>query len=649
MLGWLLLAALTALAAFAALGVAARLPLEGRAERALAALLVFYAVVAVPIFALGYTGLLRAPLLAVLSVATSSATFAVSARGSGLRAHAEATRELGRALARVPGDAFKEAIAARSFAVLGLAATVLAIVASAWLSWLAVSESWDGFFYHEPIVGFALQNKGFRMVDLPPAMVVQGINGYPKLCEGFALWFVIFTDKTLIEIGNTVAAPGLVLASYLLVRRFDRRNDGSPAPSADGDRPSAMGWATLVLLMPAMLTQLRTSMIDVEVQLFLAAAVLFATRPRLDATAAALAFLAMALLTGSKSSALVWVPPIALVATARLFFRSGTPLGRASAVAAVGILGVTAIGALTFVPNYLTFKNPVWPVTTRIGALGIDWPGIATLRQVTPEPPLWQMLKAKYQHPIGGIPDIIARDYGYGVPWVIAPLGLIAAAAAIFVAVRGRVRRTIDEPAERLLVAVALGAVLIKLSPSLNIGRYNAAIVAIGIAAIGWLSSRLRGRLGDGALGAATMLTLVPWIWTDWFFGVDLGFGDIKTLIVSPARERKSLDFAKFQMPSAVARAKEKDLANGGLVVFTQDSNFIGAFFDHRMQNRLVYVKDTGDDAFLDKVTELAPRWVVVGDRSPSRARLASDHAHFELVGPAVKQDNTSAFRTLGP
>src|SRR6202000_497341 len=106
---------------------------------------------------------------------------------------------------------------------------------------------------------------GCEVVALPRTMVVQCTTGYPRLCEAFALWFVIFTDKTLIEIGNTVAAPGLVLASYLLVRRFEP------------ERASAMGRATRVLLMPAVLAPARTSMIDVEVQLFLTAAVLFAT------------------------------------------------------------------------------------------------------------------------------------------------------------------------------------------------------------------------------------------------------------------------------------------------------------------------------------------------------------------------------------
>ncbi len=523
------------------------------------------------------------------------------------------------------------AFAARSFATLGLAAAAMAIVVSAWLSWLAVSESWDGFFYHEPIVGFALQNQGFRMVDLPPAFLVQGINGYPKLCEAFALWFVIFTDKTLIEIGNTIAAPGLLLATFLIVRRFAK------------DPVASMGWAAAVLLMPAMLTQLRTSMIDVEVQFFLVAALFYATRAEIDARATALAWLSMALVMGSKSTALVWVPPLAVVTIGRLVARREAPGRGPLLVSLAGVIAVASVGALTFARNWIAFKNPVWPVTVSIPRLGIAWPGVATLHQITPEPPLLELIRSKYQHPVGGIPDIIARDYGYAVPWVIAPLGLVAAAVALVVVLRRRFAEGRDETAEALLLLVALAAVSIKVSPNLNIGRYNVVAVVVSVAAVAWLAARAGERFHEGALAAATMLALVPWIWTDWFFGVDLGFRDIATLVRSSSADRRSMDFATFQMPSDTARAKEKELAGGGVVVFTQDSSFIGALFDHAMDNRLVYVRFDGDDAFLARVAEADARWIVVGERSRARSLLASQPTRFQQVGVAVRQDRTVA------
>jgi len=44
-------------------------------------------------------------------------------------------------------------------------------------------------------------NHGFGLVELPNTLLAQTINGYPKLGEAFSLWFVLFTDKTWIELG----------------------------------------------------------------------------------------------------------------------------------------------------------------------------------------------------------------------------------------------------------------------------------------------------------------------------------------------------------------------------------------------------------------------------------------------------------------
>src|SRR5262249_27524621 len=144
------------------------------------------------------------------------------------------------------------------------------------------------------------------MVSLPRLQVVQAANGYPRLCEAFALWFVIFTDKTLVEIGNTLAAPGLMLSVYVIGRRYST------------DRVSLIGSSSILLLMPGLRTQTCPSMIDLPGGFFLIAAIHFATRPALRARDAIAATLCMVLVAASKSSALTLVPPIALVAYVRL-------------------------------------------------------------------------------------------------------------------------------------------------------------------------------------------------------------------------------------------------------------------------------------------------------------------------------------------
>ena len=57
------------------------------------------------------------------------------------------------------------------------------------------------------MVAFAIQNHGFSMVDLPFGGA-QKINVYPRLCEMTQLWFVIFTDRRVIDMVSHVGRDG---------------------------------------------------------------------------------------------------------------------------------------------------------------------------------------------------------------------------------------------------------------------------------------------------------------------------------------------------------------------------------------------------------------------------------------------------------
>lgn len=630
-MGAALLFALTSFAAFAALGVTLRAEPEGRAETGVLFTAVLYGIVCLPVFALGYTGALYPSSLAALSLVTSALAFALSARRRGLGAHARAIGAAAKALCLLPREALGLAYRKGSTSLLGLACAMGALALSAWITYLAPSESWDGFFYHEPIIGYAIQNHGFRMVSLPPNMVVQGTNGYPRLCEAFALWFVIFTDKSLVEIGNTIAAPGLMLAAFVLARRYSR------------DDVALLGWSAALVLMPAVITQTRTSMIDVEVAFFLLAAVHFATRMELRTGDVVAASLAMTLLVGSKSTALVWVPPIALVAYGRLLLAG--PTKAAVAMIAGGGAAITGVAALTFARNYLAFANPLWPVSYSNPRFGIDWRGLVTLAQISPDPPLKELIAKKYHHPIGGVPDIIARDYGYGVPWVVVPLALVALAVAVVTAVRARLSLRPSRETENLLLVAALGAAFVKGSPSLNIARYNVEIVAIGMASVAWLAGRMRAgkRLHEGVMSATLLFTIVPMIWTDWLFGVDTA--GIAALARAPARERATMNVAAFQMPADVARARERELRAGDLVIFTAETAFPGVLWNHEMSNRVEFVDVKTADALVAEIARRKPTWVVVGAKSQARTALEMHPGGWELVGTAVAQDRTVALR----
>jgi len=631
-LAWSVLIALTVLAALAALGIAVRAAPGGRAELGILATLVFFALLVTPVYLLGYTGHLTAPLLASLSAPLFGAAFLASAWRRGVRRHLHDTLDHALAILSMAPDGLRQALGARSVVLVGLLWSAGVIGLSAWIMYLAPSESWDGLFYHEPMVGLAIQNHGFAVVNLPLIEAVQAVNGYPRLCESVALWFVIFTDKTFIEIGNTLAAPALMWAVYAIARRF-------------GDRVIAMGWAAVTLLMPAMWTQLSSSMIDVEVAFFLLAALYFCTRPRYRVRDAVCATLAMLLVTGSKSTALVWVPPLAVIAYGRLVLHHWRDRRWASvAVIGGGAALMIGLAALTFVRNWVVFKNPMWPITYEIPRLGIHWAGLQTLESMVPDPPLATLASVKYGLPIGGVGDVIRRDYGYAVPWVLVPLGGLALGFALFASIRELVFKQ-GRRAVELIVLTFPALIALRLSPSLSIARFNVHIVTSLMFAISWLAGQRRWhRWGEGAVSAAIVLSIMPFFWMqNWYWGTNPQ--GLAVLLKHSREERASMNTASFQMPPAVARLRELELGRGDRVAYTQELAFSGVLWNFRFSNRVEYIPFTRADEFLERLTQFRPKWVAVGGSSPGRAALDTRPRDWEFVGEAAHAGTTVIYR----
>jgi hypothetical protein len=631
-LNWSLLAVLTSLAGLAAIAVGLRLELVGRAERALAAWLLFWALIVAPVFILGYSSCLyRAP-LALSSAALSSAVLGWCARGRTLRSFLVELSVGARELLGLLPEAVRCCLRARSFAALGLLSCVCVCALTLLLTYLMpADESWDGLYYHQPIVGFALQQHGFGLVDLPSTLLAQTINGYPKLGEAFSLWFVIFTDKTLIELGSTLAAPGLVLAVYLLMRRYT------------ADRAACIGWASVVLLVPAISSQLRTTMIDVELWLFALGAIYFATRVGLRPRDAALALLAGAMVLGAKSTGLVLVPPIVLVLCARAL-RSQARAAFALSIS-VGLVLIAAIASLTFVRNFRAFHNPFWPVSYHNSALGIDFRGLATAAQVAPDLKFSDLLQQLYEHPAGGVHDIIVHGYGYAVPWIVLPLGALGLVVCFVVATRAALQRARDRVAENLLLVAFVTLVPLCVSPSWSNARYNLQAVVLALVALAWLSERWSAeRLREGALGGSVLLSVMSLFWSGYLWGLGLTSADIGSLLRHTKSERASMNFSNFQMPARVAALREAELGPGEVAVFTQELSFIGVLWNDRFSNQVSYLPMRDARSFSLELVRRHARWVAVGAKSMAR-RALDGNPDYELAGTAAEQDKTLIYR----
>lgn len=266
------------------------------------------------------------------------------------------------------------------------------------------------------------------------------------------------------------------------------------------------------------------------------------------------------------------------------------------------------MGAFTFLRNWISFHNPVWPVTYDLDAFGIHWRGITSLDQIAPEIPWQDLLWVKYHLPTGGTGDIIARDYGYGVPRVVVPLAIFGMFQVGVVVLYDRRMKKPNAVAENFLLVALLGLVLAKCSPTIAIARCNVHLVAIAMLSVIWMTENVpgRARLHEGALAATLVMTLVGLYWTNWHYGVDGAY--MKRLLRSTAHERAAMYLETFHLSPQVAEARERELGPGDLVVFTQDKKFPGVYWNHSMTNRVEYIEYRHPPAFLADLARLHPR-----------------------------------------
>lgn len=630
LLGWLVLALLTVLAALAALGIAARAKLSGRAEMAVVSLAVFFALLGAPVLVLGYANHLTATTLGLTSLLVSGAVLYVPARGLGLRRHLRDCVDAARSLASAPFAALREAARARSLVLLGLLWTGVLLALSLLCIAVVPYTSWDGYIYHEAIVGYAIQNHGFAMVDLPPLNAVQSTNGFPKVCEAVTLFFVVFTDRTLVELPDTIAAVGLIACTYAMARRYV-------------DRVTAMGLACVLFLMPATWSQLSSSYIDIEMSFFMLAAIHHATRPAYRFRDFAFATLAMALALEARPTALAWVPPIALVATGRLVFHHVREHRAATLAAIAGGAGFLAALPLHYcLRNWVAFQDPFWPVTVDIPRLGVHWTGLATLGEKLTEPPLSSTLSTIFDVPVAGLRDIHDRGYGYGVVWVILPAALVAVPLVLASAGAETLGLKAPGSAANLLWVLLPAAVGLSTTPSLSTSRYNIHFVAALLCAAAWLvSPRTWTRAREALVASALVLSIMPFFWLRswvWSWGATEDMGHV---LAHPfSSPHAYLDKPAFDL---LARQRFEEIHAGDRVAYDEGEAFPGALWNFDYSNHVAYIPFTTKEAYLARIEQYGPKWVVVGGAAARSALEGS--GRWEVIGRFLNTDDAVALR----
>jgi hypothetical protein len=631
-LGFTLFVSLSLFAALAAVAVALRLRCRGRAELALGAMVLWHAIVLLPLTWLGWTNHLTRSSAGMLVCSTSLASLTLTFIRVDPRDHLVDLRRAIVRLLRLPFDGIGLAYRDNGFIAFGALFALGTMLWTAWLSYLAPSSAWDGIWYHESIVGWAIQNHGFQTVAMPLAL--ENVNGCPRLSETLNLWFVLFTDRRFIEVPNSVAAaPMLMLGFYTIARRF------APTPA------NAIGWATALYLVPACLLQMRSTYIDVQVAAFFLAALHYSTRPEMRLRDGWMAALCLGMLAASKSLGLPWMGILGVFALPRVVYANvrRRPLLTVGTVV-FGLALTLAIALPIYVRNWKTNHNPLWPVQVNIERLKIHWPG--NFEPVI-DKPYKQLLTDMLEVYVPGHDFHDPRVWGYGIgfPFFVLPWALLMLPVAAVRVLISLFRKFDRATWSLLLVALAISLTW-PISPQKWFARYNIQILA-GLAFVAaWSGSRPWTRRVSDALAAiaiGTSMVMLYWADPGWSITIE----SARTLAKMTPLERASWESISYSFESKAAAAREAELGPGDVVAFTDEYSFPSLLWNEKFSNNVVYVQSGAGDSFLSRLDSAGAKWVAATPGMPDFRTLKSHPTRWQEVGLMSKGPPWTVFRRV--
>jgi hypothetical protein len=657
-----LLSALTFVASFSA---AIRTRPTGRAELLVTTGILWHALTALPAFCLGLLYQLTALKLALTAIVLSLAAIGLSVIGRSPREQWADVRRSLRKVLELPKDALVEAYRDRTLIFPGLIFATTLIAYTAVVAYFAPSwRGWDALWYHEPIVGFAIQNHGFAPIG-SPEYGLRKTEGYPRICEMLHLWFVIFTDRRLIDVTNSLVGPLLMLSTFLVVRRFET------------DTVRCMGWAVAVFLMPAVLEQLQSTYVDVHSAIFLVAATHYAGRQPLRLRDVALASFAITLGVGAKHMALATGGILTLIVFGRALGHLRERAIPTLLVILAGGLGICAMCAAIYLRNLVLYGNPFWPeLKYENPALGIHWRGQLEVglgehqggtSRLHMQQPLTQQISELLSVPFSWDRQRYGTVfyYGLGIAWLVIPFGLVSYVAALVHSLATLIRRLISgrgaaaqRDGSNLLVLFGIVAMVgIVASPALWLPRYHVHTTVLLAAALAWVCAHPNfSRFGTVAPNIVVFCSFIMFAWVPrWMIWPS----ELLRISAHSYPEREFLaprDFARtgvrgtastdtggalgfdlnYRSGSPVVRetamARERELTKGKILVYGSSiGQFSALFWNNRFSNKAIFVPDGPD--FLKRAEAVGPTWIHASYRTPNYLQLKSSQT-WEEVGP---------------
>ena len=617
----MLLASLSLAVFLAAALVAARAYPEGDAigERALAACLLTVAQIEAVLYALGWSNTLTLTHVIVASLGLSWMLAAISiatAKKSERIALLKNVRELFTQPYRHMRELHRHGSPAWLGALwlFGLAGWTF------FVAWLAPTGAWDGLWYHEPMVGFAIQNHGFEIVPVQPGL--EMVNGYARGTENLMLWVSILYDRRLIDSVPSFAFLMAALATYVIARRHN------------ATRSAATSIAVIAVTIPGAALQLRSTYVDLAMMAATLTALHFASRPQLRIRDAWLGWIAIGLLATIKVNGIVFGTILAgwLVMRSVLQrdwrFVLHTPLG---------ILIALAFGAPTYARNWLLHQNPLWPITYQSELFGFSLVGTVDAGHMQRDfHYVWGELTGP---PFIGesYHDTGRHAYGYGVPFIAAPLSLVALwslANAWWSNLHNAKTRT---------ALIALGfsfgfGLLVQIaSPGHHWSRFSLSFPALALVLIAWWTrSGNRIRIEEGAFTAMLFANALTLLWAT--PGWDVTVMEAWDLAQLPRVERNLADTSQCLLARETRRRRDEVLHAGDVAAFTDDVGFPGNLWNDAFSNRVIAAPYTGDQAFIAELDREHVEWVYVGGGSAESSALRRD-GHWHVLVPATFTD----------
>lgn len=533
-------------------------------------------------------------------------------------------------VATLPLRAIHAPFSAGSALGLGLLPVAAMCIWTLLLTYLAPPSGWDGLWYHDSIVGFAIQNKGFAWEPVPGNLGL--VNGYPKATEMLSLWPAILDGRTWLESPTSILAPMLVAAVYLLLRHFAVWQAG------------AIGFAALFALTPGVALQLRSTYVDMPFVTVLAATLCFIARPTLRTRDILTAAVGLGLLSGMKATGLL----VALVLTAVLVARAIRPAFAQRSIAkrlaflalAVGppLLAVALIGGPFYARNWNRQDNPFWPAELHVPALNIDWNGPIKFPNIPIDA---KSLTPHFSWPQDGLQHHDTRDNGYGNAWPWAtPLIAFGFLLSLKQTAFAKDIETRRQRTRLLLIAVPILATA-TLSPAWWWARLNLHILLAAMLFIAIAAHHLPRRIIEPLLALGISVSTVAVVDSTPAWGVT---PETAWAMAQQSSTHRSYRRLMPRLPSwAVSSARQKELGPDSVVAFTDPYPLPGPLWNEDYSNQVRYIEWSGTQGFMGALDRTRAQWVVVAKGSQQYRAVTKANPAWQRVGTLYK--NREVFR----